>query len=447
MSIIYGIDLGTTNSVVSIYNPEKGISEAVSPLIPSFVNMQTGEVGVSQKEALINKQPNILSSYKINMSTYKTGKPSVIASKFVLTEAKRYMTESNKCVITVPAYFQNDQRVATLDAAKAAGLDVQAIINEPTAAALYHSKGKADKFVVYDLGGGTFDVTVIDTTFNMSDVQATEGEKLGGDNLNSALCERLYADLNARPHRLTDTDERAITELCEVAKCKIQKEKAPVMVDISLYNQNNAFDSDTWLLTPDTYKSVVGSVFGKTINTLKSVVNSSGYSMRELRLVLVGGSTHDPYLVDMISKYIKPEIVDYDKDRVVSLGAAYYGYLHDQGLTDIMVSDITKGIGIELASGETKFLIAANSKLPIRNGELFTNNIKSDTLTLKILQGNKKIAKNNECIGEINFKYSKEQEPEEGLVFIETYVSTNGIISVSCREALGEVTQVELQTN
>lgn len=447
MSIIYGIDLGTTNSVVSLYNSEKGISEAISPLIPSFVNMRTGEVGTSQKEALINKQSDVLSSYKINMSTYKSGQPSITASKFVLIEAKRYMTESNKCIITVPAYFQNDQRVATMEAAKAAGLDVQAIINEPTAAALYHSKGKADKFVVYDLGGGTFDVTVIDTTFNMSDVQATDGEKLGGDNLNSALCERLYADLNARPHRLTEQDERAITELCEVAKCKIQKTKAPVIVDISLYNQDNAFDSNEWILTPETYINVLGSVFGRTINTLKNVINSSGYSAKELRLVLVGGSTHDPYLVDMISKYIKPELVNYDKDRVVSLGAAYYGYLYDQGLTDIMVSDITKGIGIELASGETKFLITANSKLPIRNGELFINDVKSDTLTLNILQGNKKIAKNNECIGEINFKYSGIREPGEGLVFVETYVSTNGIVSVSCRESLGEVTQVELQTS
>lgn len=446
LATIYGIDLGTTNSVVSIYDPAIGQSIPVSPLIPSFVNMKTGEVGVTQKEALIAQSTEVISSYKINMSTFTTGKPSIIASSHVLKEAATYMPDSKDCVITVPAYFQNDQRLATLTAAKNAGLNVKALINEPTAAAIYHSRACSDKFIVYDLGGGTFDVTVIDTTFGISDVQATDGEKLGGDDLNKALYSRLISDLNGKRHKISIAMEKALIEQCEGIKRRIQKEQAPVTLDLSSYESTGAFDSYQWTLTPESYRHIMSIVFGSTLKTLKAVVRQSGYDIEDLRLLLVGGSTHDPYLIEMISTYKVPEEVNYNKDTVVSLGAAYYGYLYDQGLAAINVSDITKGIGVELATGFTQFLIPANSKLPIVSNSLLMNNEQASTLHLNIVQGNNKLAKNNDSIGELDFNYKSIQAPNEGLVLFTITVNTDGVVNIKCRDAFNEVVSIELKT-
>jgi molecular chaperone DnaK (HSP70) len=446
--MIYGIDLGTTNSLVSKYNSETDTVENLSPLVPSFVNMVTQEVGTEQRTNLINMNKDIVSSYKINISESSSGKISVFASSCVLSELSKYMTESKDVVITVPAYFHNDQRSATKKAAEAAGLNVRALINEPTAAAMYFSKGRPGKFVVYDLGGGTFDVTVIDTSFGISDVQSTDGIKLGGDDLNRAIYEYLLNKYEHKRHLFEDNTDRSMIEQCEIIKRFIQQNHTNGIIELS-ESLRPAFEVDRLELTPDEYRSIVYSTFGKTIRIMSKVVKNSGYPLSELKLLLVGGSTRDPYLRDIIADYKQYETTDsiYNPDTVVAMGAAYYAYLIEQGLDVTMVSDITKGIGIEMSNGTTLRIIEPSSKLPISNNVLVTNPNRARQLTLRIVQGNDRLARNNYFIGDLLYNFREEKEAQQGLILLSISVSPSGVITAQAREPLGKQEVISLNVN
>lgn len=319
--MIYGIDLGTTNTLVSLFDPQTKSSVILSGLIPSVVNFLSGDVGEKSKNNL-NKNidsDNILSSFKVDITTDVIGEPSINASAMVLNECKKYMKYGgNEVVISVPAYFLNKQREATKLAAAKAGLEVVSLINEPTAAALYYSKELKDKSVIYDLGGGTFDTTVIDTQYGMSDIQATEGNKIGGDNLNEAIYSQLCNECKVKLHKLSEGAYKAIIEECEKLKIKIQKERRTVIFNFSNSFYKDAFEKTIFELTEEKYRNIVKSTFGSTLRILKDVIKKSGYLINDLKLILVGGSTRDPYLVEMIKKIKKPEAVNYNPDEIVA---------------------------------------------------------------------------------------------------------------------------------
>lgn len=447
--MIYGIDLGTTNSVISIYNPQSQVSKQLSGLLPSVVNMITGDVGESEKENLYRNlnTNNILSSFKVDITTDISGKPSITASALVLSELKNFMKYGEKdVVITVPAYFLNSQREATKEAAKIAGLNVVSLINEPTAAALYYLRNIPDKVVVYDLGGGTFDVTVIDTSYGISDVQATLGTKIGGDDLNTAIYQKLCLECSVIRHRLSEGDKKALIEECERLKLQIQKKRETVKFDFTNKPFAKAFEKTVFYLTEDMYKYLVGLTFGHTKILLNKVIKKSGYKLNDLKLILVGGSTRDPYVVEMLRDIKEPEKLTYNPDEIVSQGAAYFAYLKYTGYAETVVSDITKGLGIGLYTGELKLIIEPQSKIPVSNKVLLRNYFDTDKLILNLYQGDSKLANENDLIGRLVFNYGKTVKAGEGIICVCIYISADGIISLSARESLSKEVEIKIET-
>jgi len=449
INLIYGIDLGTTNSVLSLYNPKTGNSVKIGELLPSVVNMITGEVGKEQKNSLCKGKntENIMSSFKVDITTDISGKPCIEASALVLAELKKYMKNGEKdVVISVPAYFLNNQREATKEAAEKAGLNVVSLINEPTAAALYYLRNTQENAVVFDLGGGTFDVTVVDTRFGISDVQATGGDRVGGDDLNENIFSMLCKECGFLRHKLSEKAERAIIEECEKLKIKIQKEMKTIIFDFSGKPFANAFESTVFKLTEEKYKRLLDITFGSTLITLKKVVRKSGYSLDDLKLILVGGSTRDPYLVQMIEDIKKPAEITYNPDEIVAQGAAYFAYLKYVGKADIKVSDITKGLGIELLSGGVRQIIEPNSKIPITSKVLLRNSFDTDKLTLNLLQGNSEIASENCRIGQLIFRYKKTVKANRGMICVSVSVSADGTISLTARESLSDEEVIKIES-
>ena len=450
MFLIYGIDLGTTNSVLSLYDPKRKKSVKIGELLPSVVNMITGEVGSEQKESLCNgiNTENIMLSFKVDITTDISGKPSVEASAAVLAELKKYMRYGEKdVVISVPAYFMNHQREATKLAAKKAGLNVVSLINEPTAAALYYLRESREKAVVFDLGGGTFDVTVVDTRYGISDVQATGGDRIGGDDLNSNIFALMCKECVFLRHKLPEGAERSVIEECEKLKIRMQKERKTIVFDFSDKPFAGAFESNVFKLTEEKYKNMLDITFGSTVVTMKKVIRQSGYSLDELKLILVGGSTRDPYLAEMVSEVKKPEPVAYNPDEIVAQGAAWFAYLKYLGKANSVVSDITKALGIDLLSGGVRSLIPPNSKIPITSKVLLRNSMDTDILTLNLLQGDSLTASKNTRIGQLIFHYAKPVKANRGMVCVSINISADGIIALKARESLSDEEVVRIESS
>ncbi len=425
--MIYGIDLGTTYSLLSLYNPNIQKSENITSLVPSVVDLNTGEAGL---EKLYTE--NIISSFKINMTTEEIGKVPIKASACVLRKLASYMVEK-RAVISVPAYFSDPQRKATLKSAELAGIKVESLINEPTAAAIYYNKDNKDCSVIYDLGGGTFDTTVIDSRYGVYDVNVTRGRILGGDDLNKALLRRLYKKCGAKQHRLDDIMQLQMLAAVEQMKLEIQKYG---YATLEFPEYSSAFDKTEFEMEAGEYKEIVKAVFGTTLIELRTVIASSGYKADDLKLILVGGSTRDPYLVDLIKTVKEPEPLTYNPDMIVAEGAAYYAYLLEQGVAHQMVSDVTKGLSIELSDGYVQSIIPENQKIPVHNSVILRNSITSDKLVVNLLQGNSGIAKNNVCIGKIIYDYGVVKEAGKGQVTITVNISADGVIKLSVKAPL-----------
>jgi len=426
---MYGIDLGTTNSLLCYYDKATDTSVDLSGLIPSFVNMVTNEAGKDIKDKYYaGDVEDVLSSYKIDMSMSSSGEYARFASSLVLQ--KIGTITKDPVVITVPAYFTDTQRKATLKSAQDAGLIVNTIINEPTAAALYYTRNTKEKIIVYDLGGGTFDVSVIDTTEGIYDVVMTDGLDIGGDNLDSAIQSDLYGTCGLRRHRLPKDADKVIKSACETLKLAVQKNGNG---SLNFPEYADAFKSTVYFLNAEKYTEIVKKTFYVTIMKLMNLIRESGYNKSDLKLILVGGSTHDPYLVKLISDIMIPEPVTYDPDKIVAMGASYYNYLFSIGEVST-VSDVAKAISVALSDGTADILIPANSKIPISRTKMYNNTIKCDKLLLNVLQGNSNRAVLNDLIGELSYAYNCIKEPHEGNVKVNLSVGLGGIINLSVKE-------------
>lgn len=431
--MLLGIDLGTTNSLVSIYDPAKQESILLCELVPSVVNFETKTAGKAEKEQLLsNNNAPILASFKVNMSLDVSGKISREASALVLKELSKY-TQNKPCVISVPAYFTDSQRKATLESAGEAGLNVPCLINEPTAAALYYNRDKKAVTAIYDLGGGTFDISIVDSRHGIYDVLATDGMMLGGDNLNMAIRDRIFSECRVKRHKLNDSIERQFLEIAEKLKLTVQRENY-AKLDFPEYKE--VFQKTTFILNEETYMSLVDAVFKITIVLTHAAINKAGYKKEEIKLILVGGSTRDPYLVKLISQTMKPEPLTYDPDRIVAQGAAYYAYLVHQGQSKSSVSDVTKAIGIELEDDEMEFIISPNSKLPITESCIVRNAEDTEILKINVRQGNSVVASRNDLIGTMNYRYSEKKKKGDGLVTVKIAVGVDGTIEVKVKEPM-----------
>jgi molecular chaperone DnaK len=426
---IYGIDLGTTNSLIGT------VDGIIGEMLPSIASFETKEAGEKYREDY-----SAIRSFKVNMSLGEEGKESVVASGLVLKalvgQAKEKGHDVKEVVISVPAYFSDNQRQATIRSATTIGLDVKALINEPTAAAMKYSQSKKSLNLVYDLGGGTFDVSVIDSRFGNFDVQATDGLTIGGDNFDRALMKNVLKSANFRMHKMSPTDMIHLKSLCEGAKIFLQKKKADT--DIDLREFSHATTEEVYTLTTATYKEIMRIVFGPTIEKTKQVVAEAIEFGESYKLLMVGGSTRDPYLQEWVADVIgkQPEELTYDPDMIVAEGACLYAHLIETGEAEVMVSDVTKALGIGMRDGTVHILIQKNSKLPISSSKMMTNYSDSDGLELELYQGDSILAKHNEFIGRMLYPFGETKGANASNVKVTIEVNSDGIITLRAKELL-----------
>ena len=426
MGDIYGIDLGITNSLIGLRD------EYLSPLVPSVVDLDNKVAGESVKDKVDADR-----SFKVDMSMSIEGQPSIVDSSYVLKELRKIAGGSKvkDVVISVPAYFKDSQRQATKEAAKMAGLNVVSLINEPTAAALYISKTLKRLSVVYDLGGGTFDVSIIDSRFGNYDVQATDGLILGGDDFDRAIFRHVCKAGGVAVHHMNKRDIMKMTMQCTKWKIQMQKERHDFKIDLSEYG-----GAPDFVFTENSYVAIMQLIFGETITKTKNVINEAIPYGEQYDIVLVGGSTRCPYLREMIAREIgkEPLPLTYDPDRVVAQGAAMYAEMVKSGDAEALLSDVTCALSIGLSDGTVRTIIPNNSKVPVTDSTMAYNNVASDKLQLDIYQGDSILASQNEHIGRVVYDYGRVMEAYDGCVEVTMSVDASGVITFTCQELLKE---------
>ena len=432
---IFGIDLGTTNSLIGLYD-----KDYLSELVPSCVDIETGEAGVSMFENMNAKR-----SFKIDISMGTEGLMPRVASKFVLQELARQAEkntglEVKDVVISVPAYFSDSQRAATISAAESAGLNVKSLVNEPTAAAMYIAKDKKGLFVVYDLGGGTFDVSIIDSRFGTFDVQATSGCTIGGDNFDQMLVKHFTKEANIPIHHFKKSDVTALKHYAAKVKIRMQKEKAPIDLDFSKWGGH------LYTFTPENYIALMKMTFAETITCMQKLIKKWIPDNEVYETLLVGGSTHCPYLREWIEETTGRSTapLTYDPDRVVAQGATLYADILEKGGIGTTVSDVTKALSIGLNDGTVSVIVPSNSKIPLSVEQVFSNPIPATSLVLDLYQGESLLAKDNECIGKLVWDYDEMKEVHQGQVIVQIEIDASGVIKFSAHELLKPVKSVVL---
>ncbi|HET7580871.1 MAG TPA: molecular chaperone DnaK [Bacillales bacterium] len=456
MSKIIGIDLGTTNSCVAVMeggeatvipNPE---GNRTTPSAVAFKNgeRQVGEV--AKRQAITN--PNTILSIKRHMGTdYKSdveGKEytpqeiSAIILQKLKNDAESYLGESvEKAVITVPAYFNDSQRQATKDAGKIAGLEVMRIINEPTAAALAYGLDKDDQeqtILVYDLGGGTFDVSILELGDGIFEVKATAGDnKLGGDDFDQKVIDYLVQEFKKENgvdlskdkmalQRLKDAAEKAKKDLSGVTQTQISlpfitaDESGPKHLEVNL--------------TRAKFEELTADLVEKTMGPTRQALKDAGLSTGDVdKVILVGGSTRIPAVQEGIKKVTGEDPhKGINPDEVVALGAAIQAGVLAGDVKDVVLLDVTPlSLGIETMGGVTTKLIERNTTIPTSESQIFSTAADNQTaVDIHVLQGEREMAADNKTLG--RFQLTDIPPAPRGIPQIEVSfdIDANGIVNV-----------------
>ncbi|OYD26978.1 molecular chaperone DnaK [Mycoplasma testudineum] len=458
--IILGIDLGTTNSVVSIIeNKEPKVLENLNGkrTTPSVVAFKNGDVIVGEvAKRQLETNPDSVASIKRLMGTTQTVKlngkdmkPEEV-SALILENLKTYAEKKighkvSKAVITVPAYFNNAQREATKIAGKIAGLEVARIINEPTAAALafgIDKKDKEQKVLVYDLGGGTFDVSILDLENWTFEVLATSGDNhLGGDDWDHVIVDWLIEKIKEEHDFDAKSDKMVLARLKEAAeKAKIDlssqnvaqitlpfltmKETGPVNVDLEL--KRSLFEEKTAHLVDRTRKPIEDAL--KEANLKASDLDE---------VLLVGGSTRIPAIQQMVQTILgKQPNRSINPDEVVAMGAAIQGGVLAGDIDDVLLLDVTPlTLGIETMGGVATPLIPRNTTIPVTKSQIFSTAQDNQTeVTINVVQGERSMAADNKTLGQFNL--SGIEPAPRGIPQIEVSFSidVNGITTVKAKD-------------
>ena len=460
MSKIIGIDLGTTNSCVAIYEGDtaKVITNAEGDrTTPSVVAFKNDEiiVGAAAKRQMITN-PNTVHSIKRIMGTSKKEKvngksytPEEI-SAMILGDLKKtaeeYLGEKvTRAVITVPAYFNDAQRQATENAGKIAGLEVERIINEPTAAALAYGLDKQDnteKVLVYDLGGGTFDVSILELGDGVFEVLSTSGNnELGGDDFDNRIMEHLVETFKKENGIDLSNDKMAMQRLKDAAE-KAKKDLSGVTsTQISLPFLSQGEDGPLHLeltLTRAKFEDLCDDLFEDTLEPVRKALKDAGLKKTDIdKVLLVGGSTRIPKVQELIKNELgKEPSKGVNPDEVVAMGAAIQGGVLTGDVNDIVLLDVTPlSLGIETLGGVCTVLIPRNTTIPTSKSQVFSTAADNQpAVDIHILQGERSMANDNKTLG--RFQLTNIPPAPRGVPQIEVTfdIDANGIVNVKAKD-------------
>ena len=418
----FGIDLGTTNSLIG--RGDKMYTGLVSSSV-DFATRRQVERNVAT--------PTSYSSYKANMTTGDTGKMPMDASSIILRTLadKVYAATGELCqdvVISVPAKFTNTQRTAVKLAAEKAGLNLKGLINEPTAAAICVCKEQKKHVVVFDLGGGTFDVTLLDSRFGSYMVEATEGIILAGDDFDKALLDYAMSIVKLPIRYRTPINMKQMLARVRLVKEEIQATKQAAILSLTDI-LDFPFECE---ISVDTYVAIMKDVFAPTLKLSKKLLMTYTYDDDLPEFVFVGGSTICPYLREWIASELgfKSYLWSKDADFIVARGVALYALMLETGEAETQVDDVTQRLSIEDAKGWAMPVIEKNSIIPTSASITVCNEVAGDELTLDLYSGDETLCSQNEYLGTLHYKYNKEMAAQEGWVEVTISVDRNGLIHI-----------------
>ena len=463
MGKIIGIDLGTTNSCVAVMEGGKPtvITNAegmrTTPSVVAFTKTGERVIGEPAKRQAVTNAEKTIASIKRHMGTdykvqiddkaYSPQEISAMILQKLKSDAENYLGEKvTEAVITVPAYFNDAQRQATKDAGKIAGLDVKRIINEPTAAALSYGLDNEEeqKIMVYDLGGGTFDVSIIEIGDGVIEVLSTAGDnKLGGDDFDNVITQYMLDEFKKQEGVDLSTDKMAMQRLKEAAEKAKKELSSATTTNINLpfitatAEGPKHFDMN---LTRAKFDELTAHLVERTAGPVNSALNDAGMTASELsKVLLVGGSTRIPAVQDKVQQLTgKEPFKGINPDECVAIGASVQGgkLAGDAGAGDILLLDVTPlSLSIETMGGVARKLIERNTTIPTKKSQIFsTAEDNQSAVDINVVQGERQFAKDNKSLG--RFRLDGIAPARRGVPQIEVTfdIDANGIVNVSAKD-------------